>query len=201
MAIGGKVGLVRNQGLQMSSSSSIDVVLVRFTSLSNTEEGGLLVVLDFFYQLLNYSEFEQSVVYWEAVEWGSKKCFWWKLFNFVLFFGLGAYRKITSNFSAMSIRDKQRLEADMVQGVEGTTNQQLIHGQFLLKFVAQLIAEVKQESVLGSLIWTKVLQYSTQDIITNICVESMKLLKLKFKKYMESAGGLKEDVQFVKNMG
>jgi hypothetical protein len=48
MVIGGKVGLVRNQGLQISSSSSIDVVLARFTSLSNTEEGGLLVVLDFF---------------------------------------------------------------------------------------------------------------------------------------------------------
>jgi hypothetical protein len=84
------------------------------------------------------------------VEWGSKKCFWWKLFNFVLFFGLGSYRKIASDFSAMSNGDKQRLEVDMVQGVEGTTNQQLIHGQFLLKFVAQLTTEVKQESVLGS---------------------------------------------------
>jgi hypothetical protein len=43
MVVCEKVGFLRNQGLQMLSGSFADVVLARFTSLNNGEEGGLLV--------------------------------------------------------------------------------------------------------------------------------------------------------------
>lgn len=105
MVIGEKVGMVRNQGLQMLSSSCTNVVSARFTNLNNRKRLDSCWCWNF---LVN------SLIAWD-------------LDNIILFFGLGAYRKLLYILQQMSDRDIQRFEANVVLiGIEGNSSQKRI---------------------------------------------------------------------------